>query len=232
MAEPWIDAVVTIYGCGGFIHYHNGTDAISTGPTGSPILISRAPAHFGADKVTFSVSRNSNNATATNVGTDERLYLTQCLYGDGPKAELANALLQISPQLGLLPELVPNIVDYLADQATAEGNFEGVGFNYKPLSAQPGPPNWLSVFTIQAQEGHHDVNAVGIQSPFGRYWRSEHWNRVVSQAPHCFGDETWTLHSVNTERNERTAERTNRRRGGGRPSNARTRQGRRLESSF
>jgi hypothetical protein len=230
MAEPWIDEVVTIHGCGGFIHYHNG--AIRTGSTGSPILISRAPAHFGADKVTFSVARNSNIATATNnAGTDERLYLTQCLYGDGPKAELANALLQIAPQLGLLPELVPNIVDYLADQATAEGNFEGVGFNYKPLSAQPVPPNWLSVFTIEAQDNNYDVNAVGIQSPFGRYWRSEHWNRVVSQAPHCLGDETWTLHSANPEQNESNGQRTNRRRGGGRPSNARTRRGRRLEGS-
>jgi hypothetical protein len=223
MAEPWIDTVVTIYGCGGFIHYNDGS--ITTGSTGSPILISRAPVHFGGDKVTFCIATGSNGA-ATEGTAGERLYLTQCLYGDGPKAELANALLRITPQLGLLPELVPNVVDYLADQATAESNFEGQGYNYTPLSAQPGPPNWLSVFTIEAVENRYDSDEVGIQSPFGRYWRSEHWNRVVSQAPHRLGDETWTLHPVmNTEQNERTVQRTNRRRGG-QQSSAQTRRGR------
>ena len=94
--------------------------------------------------------------------------------------------------MSLLPDNIPLIVDYTVDKESRNGNFEGQGFNYCPMTAELGPPGLLQVFKLE-QVVNNDKKKVGIKSKFGTYWRSQHWNSTVSQAPHRLGDETWTL---------------------------------------
>mmetsp|Transcript_36165 Transcript_36165/g.66716 ORF Transcript_36165/g.66716 Transcript_36165/m.66716 type:complete len:118 (+) Transcript_36165:1508-1861(+) len=112
------------------------------------------------------------------------MYLTVQPYGDDVRNSAADALARSTP---LLPVHIVDVVDYAADVASGEGGFEGAGFNYKPLTAADGPPRWLQVFELES----HGLGRYGVRSLFGTYWRSQHWNRTVSQSPHCLGDERW-----------------------------------------
>jgi hypothetical protein len=57
-------------------------------------------------------------------------------------------------------------------------------YSYRLMAAEPGPPNVVQEFILEPT--HH--GRMGIKSRFGKYQRSEHWNRVVSQSPHCKRD--------------------------------------------
>lgn len=117
-------------------------------------------------------------------GTTTPKYLTVSPYGDEVKNAAAEALARSTP---LLPVHVADVVNYVADEATAEGNFEGSGYNYRSLSASDGPLTWLQMFELES----HGLGRYGIRSRFGTYWRSQHWDKIVSQSPHCLGDERW-----------------------------------------
>lgn len=88
------------------------------------VKIERDPENFGNDMVTFRIfptlqpstlTQNSDNGvTRTDPAppaptNDDRYFLTQCLYGDSPRAQVMEALLSLIPNHLplLLPELVP-----------------------------------------------------------------------------------------------------------------------------
>mmetsp|Transcript_8801 Transcript_8801/g.12467 ORF Transcript_8801/g.12467 Transcript_8801/m.12467 type:complete len:246 (+) Transcript_8801:178-915(+) len=113
-------------------------------------------------------------------------YLTMMIYGDQLRQDTSNALASIP---SLLPDHIPGIVDYAVDRPTQDGNFEGAGFNYSPMTLQKGPPNKLQFFTLEKRR--NGCHSLGVKSLFGSYWRSQHWDKIVSQSPHLLGDETW-----------------------------------------
>mmetsp|Transcript_4338 Transcript_4338/g.9791 ORF Transcript_4338/g.9791 Transcript_4338/m.9791 type:complete len:227 (+) Transcript_4338:187-867(+) len=118
------------------------------------------------------------------VGTTNK-YLSVTLYGD----DVRNAIAEALSRTLLLPALIPGIIDFVVDRASEGDNFEGPGYNYQPMTAEDGPPGLLQVFTLERKCG----GRFGIKSRFQTYWRSQHWNKTVSQAPHCLGDERWRL---------------------------------------
>jgi len=118
------------------------------------------------------------------VGSANR-YLSVTLYGD----EVRNATAEALSQTPILPALIPGVVDYVVDRSTSTDNFEGGGYNYSPHRAETGPPGLLQVFSLERAVG----GRYGIKSLFNTYWRSQHWNRTISQSPHCLGDERWTI---------------------------------------
>mmetsp|Transcript_8188 Transcript_8188/g.9880 ORF Transcript_8188/g.9880 Transcript_8188/m.9880 type:complete len:245 (-) Transcript_8188:571-1305(-) len=113
-------------------------------------------------------------------------YLTMMIYGDQLRQDTSNALACLP---SLLPDHIPAIVDYAVDRPTPSENFEGAGFNYSPMTLQQGPPNKLQLFTLEKRR--NDCHSLGVKSLFGSYWRSQHWDKIVSQSPHLLGDETW-----------------------------------------
>lgn len=112
-------------------------------------------------------------------------YLSVTMYGD----DVRNATAEALSHTPVLPALIPDIVNYVVDRSTGTENFEGAGYNYSPHTAHVGPPGLLQVFSLERAVG----GRYGIKSLFNTYWRSQHWNRTVSQAPHCLGDERWTI---------------------------------------
>lgn len=140
--------------------------------------------------------------------TPPNLYLTNVMYGDKPRQDVAAALASVP---GILADSIGTIVDYAVARPTQEGNFEGAGFNYSPMTLQRGgpQPNKLQIFFLQEDEtsysdyqGSDDEDevqadddgtdvAVGIKSLFGTYWRFQWWDNTVSQSPHLKGDERW-----------------------------------------
>ena len=112
-------------------------------------------------------------------------YLSVTLYGD----DVRNATAEALSHTPILPALIPDVVKYVVDRSTGTENFEGAGYNYSPHTAEAGPPGLLQVFSLERAVG----GRYGIKSLFNTYWRSQHWNRTVSQAPHCLGNERWTI---------------------------------------
>ena len=112
-------------------------------------------------------------------------YLSVTLYGD----EVRNATAEALSHTPILPAFIPDVVNYVVDRSTSTDNFEGAGYNYSPHTAEIGPPGLLQVFSLERAVG----GRYGIKSLFDTYWRSQHWNRTVSQAPHCLGDERWNI---------------------------------------
>lgn len=113
---------------------------------------------------------------------DTNLYLTNIMYGDELRQSMANELAAV-PEI--LADSIASIVDYTVGRPTNEENFEGPGFNYSPMTVQTGPPNKLQMFRLEP--------GIGVKSLFGTYWRSQWWDKVVSQSPHLLGDETWNI---------------------------------------
>jgi hypothetical protein len=119
---------------------------------------------------------------------DTNLYLTNIMYGDEHRQAVANALASVP---GILADNIASIVDYTVGRPTDEQNFEGAGFNYSAMTVLEGPPNKLQMFQLE--------RGFGVRSLFGTYWRSQWWDRVVSQSPHLLGDETWRISVVQEE---------------------------------
>lgn len=123
-----------------------------------------------------------NNGLQVN----DSLYLTNIMYGDEHRQNVAEMLAKVPD---MLPDCIPLIVDFSVGRPTGSENFEGAGFNYNPMTVQRGPPNKLQMFRLEP--------GIGVRSLFGTYWRSEWWNRVVSQSPHLRGDERWYFERAN-----------------------------------
>mmetsp|Transcript_16857 Transcript_16857/g.25498 ORF Transcript_16857/g.25498 Transcript_16857/m.25498 type:complete len:186 (-) Transcript_16857:233-790(-) len=127
---------------------------------------------------------NERNFVAFRVVGTQNKYLSLVLYGD----EMRNAAAEALSHTPVLPDLIPNVVDYAVDHASADKNFEGAGFNYQPMTAEDGPPGLFQLFSLERA-----YEKYGIKTRFGTYWRSQHWNKTVSQSPHCLGDERWNI---------------------------------------
>ena len=118
-------------------------------------------------------------------------YLTLPLYGDRRRAEVAEALEEGCTSL--LPEHIPPVIAFAVSDGTDADNFEGAGYDYTPMTANPangnnGQPGYSQVFTLEEVHGYY-----GIRSLHGKYWRSQWWKEKVSQAPHCSTDEQWRI---------------------------------------
>ena len=177
--NDWVGKTVTISGCGGCIYVEPDLTKVKTKHgRASPFFIERVNDGTGQqDTVAFRLG-----------GTNK--YLTLVMYRDEQRQLILESLAQSAKKL--LPEHLPRIVDYVMARPTSEDNFEGAGFCYAPMTAQPGPPNVLQKFIIE-QVPRRRVNYCGIKSLYGTYWRSQHWDKTVSQSPHLLGDETWFL---------------------------------------
>lgn len=100
----------------------------------------------GSGRVSWGRHGDISIVTPNNIMTN--LYLTR---KNAAQAQKADAHLSIIPAIPLLPELVPPTVGFRIGQATNSENFEGGGFDYTPMSVQPGPPRWLQIFRIESQ---------------------------------------------------------------------------------
>lgn len=130
-------------------------------------------------------------------------YLTNVMYGDEVRQRAADGLAGIP---SLPAEIIPDIVDSVAGRATNSNNFEGAGFDYTPMRMQKvkkgTPPNKMQQFVLVESleaDGHPArfpsiCQRLGVKSLFGTYWRSQHWDQVVSQSSHMLGDETWRFY--------------------------------------
>ena len=124
-----------------------------------------------------------------------RFYLTQNPFGNIARAHLLETLIY-AESLPFPGEVLHEITEFAVGTGTQEGHFEGAGFDYTPMYAiqlqrQPGI---LQSFVVESVgERCTGLNHIGIRSPFGKYWRSQHWDHTVTQSPHCLRDETWRL---------------------------------------
>lgn len=216
LANEWAGRTVTISGVGGSIciddcissskEKKDGPLIVKTSCRGMHVMIELAPGAPGA--VAFRVVATDGQAALVPGGYDDdnqKMYLTNIMYGDELRQSTAENLSSIP---ALLADNVPLIVDFGVGRPTGETNFEGPGFSYCPMTIQPpGPvqpvgttaiPNKLQIFVLETTT--RGPNHFGVRSLFGTYWRSQHWDKVVSQSPHCLGDETWYFSEVgNTE---------------------------------
>lgn len=186
LANSWANQKVTIRGVGGFLSVDKKNLSVLTKLSlpqnaATKIIIEAAPERLNDPSgVVFRVD-----------GT--QMYLTNIIYGDTHRQEAAEALATI---LDLAADTIPLIVDFAIGRPTEEMNFEGSGFNYSPMTVQPGHPiTRLQLFHLERTEAsrRNQTSYFGIKSVFGTYWRSQHWNGTISQSPHCLGDETWYI---------------------------------------
>jgi hypothetical protein len=183
LANSWADQKVTIRGVGGWLSVDKKDLSVRTKPqnAATTIIIEAAPERLNDPSgVVFRVD-----------GT--QMYLTNIIYGDTHRQAAAEALATIPD---LAADTIPLIVDFAIGRPTQETNFEGSGFNYSPMTAQPGHPiTRLQLFHLERSEGsrRNQTSYFGLKSVFGTYWRSQHWNGTISQSPHCLGDETWYI---------------------------------------
>lgn len=196
LASTWAGQKVTISGVGGTI-YVNTLDVypivVKTAHGKGVLLeIERAPSSLRLPgSVAFRVVGAMNNINADNTITNNgKMYLTNVMYSDEQRQSTAEALSSIP---SLLSDHIPIIVDFCMGRPTGENNFEGAGFNYSPMTIQRGSgiggqPNKLQLFDLTTTTR---TDYFGVKSLFGTYWRSQHWNKTVSQSPHLLGDEKW-----------------------------------------
>ena len=97
------------------------------------------------------------------------LYLTMNLYSD----DLSRRILIILAHMSLLMDNTPLIFYYTIDKDSRNGNFEGQGFNYFPMTAELGPPGLLQVLKLE-KVVKNDKRKVGIKSRFVTYRRFQH----------------------------------------------------------
>jgi hypothetical protein len=207
LAELWAGRSVTISGIGGTIWVDpitgdndDKTRAVRTrfetdelvpnAGGGALLVLERAPIELGLPgAVAFRVADTTTTPTC--------YYLTNILYGDDFRQTTAETLAAIPD---LLVDHISLIVDYSVGRPTGESNFEGPGYNYSPMRALPhygGRPSKLQLFELQSVPG--DRNRLGVRSLFGTYWRSQHWDQVVSQSPRMDRDEIWYFSKEATE---------------------------------
>lgn len=172
--EAWIGRSVRITGTGGAITVENDT-VKTTRSTGSVFSIERAP-----------------HGVRFRYGAKQ--YLTIVMYGDACRQATVEALANLP--FDLLPETIHTIGEFGIVPATNQRNFEGAGYCYQPMTLSSSKPNSLNTFDLQEHRNAYGRTVLGVRTRFASYWRSEHWNRVVSQAPHCEGDEQWNFRVV------------------------------------
>jgi hypothetical protein len=201
LANTWAGRRVTISGVGGAIFIGPPTKGekkkgprivkTSHGTPGVQLMIEHAPAALKIPgTVAFRVVLPS-----TAGANDEHKYLTNIMYGDDLRQSTAETMAAIP---SLLADHIPLVIDFSIGRPTGETDFEGAGFNYSPMTIQRAGshnggipcPNKLQVFVLQCQGGG---GRFGVKSLFGTYWRSQHWDQIVSQSPHCLRDETWHI---------------------------------------
>ena len=193
--DDWIGTQVRITGYGGAITVENGR--IITTPRGRGSV-------FTVEAAATAIQHGGGGGVCFRYGGDAH-YVTAHLYGDAGRRELCQTLEEIDITL-LLPETLRTIVEFATPKATDQTNHEGPGYSYQPLTLEQGSttntngstttPTILQTFELETNIRGRPTNVVGIRTKFGSYWRSEHWNHVVSQAPHCLRDEQWTLQLV------------------------------------
>eukprot|EP00538_Stauroneis_constricta_P007292 CAMPEP_0119556900 /NCGR_PEP_ID=MMETSP1352-20130426/8711_1 /TAXON_ID=265584 /ORGANISM="Stauroneis constricta, Strain CCMP1120" /LENGTH=220 /DNA_ID=CAMNT_0007603913 /DNA_START=81 /DNA_END=743 /DNA_ORIENTATION=+ len=194
--NKWKGKRVEITGVGGKIYIDENGDVRTAAYGVGSSLFEIVAADNDASKVAFRyipppgtgtttmASATSNGDTVSTDGDPK--YLTIVMYGDEPRQSLLEQLASNSP---LLPEMIGEVVDFTVGAPTNDDNFEGAGFNYSPMTLQPGPPNMLQVFEMEGIGG----GRFGIKTSFNTYWRSQHWDGLVSQSPHRLGDELWYI---------------------------------------
>jgi hypothetical protein len=189
LAKTWAGQTVTIRGEGGWLSVDNTEDSVRTNfakNVATKISIEAAPDKFGdPSAVVFRVVSDNDDGTQN---TSNTRYLTNIMYGDTHRQTAAQALAAIP---ALVLDTIPLTVDFAVGRPTEETNFEGPGFNYSSMTAQPGPVTRLQLFRLERATTSRNDSSFGVKSLFGTYWRSQHWNGTISQSPHCLGDETW-----------------------------------------
>jgi len=189
----WIGKEISIKGVGGFITIDSESKVITSFcDQRCTFHIQKAPSKYGENKVMFQYCNRERNKKT-------REYLTITMYGDKQK----QAALQALAVLPIPSDLLPDIVNMTVGEATDGNNFEGAGFNYSAMTIQSGPPSVLQVFEIinprffsnhvpkPYRKMFHEK--AGVKSIFGTYWRSQHWDKTVTQSPHLLRDETWVF---------------------------------------
>ena len=160
---------------------------------------------IGSGKSSRETETTSNSTLCTHISDDDGdycYYLTNVMYGDEVRQRAADGLAGIP---SLPAEIIPGIVEHVAGRATNANNFEGAGFDYTPMRMQKvkkgTPPNKMQqfIFVESLEDGHPArfssiCQRLGVKSLFGTYWRSQHWDQVVSQSSHMLGDETWRFY--------------------------------------
>jgi hypothetical protein len=192
LAKAWAGQTVTIKGVGGWLSVDNTEDSVRTNPArnaatkATKIDIEAAPENFGdPSAVVFRVVFDNDDGTQN---TSNTRYLTNIMYGDTHRQAAAQALAAIP---ALVLDAIPLTVDFAIGRPTEETNFEGSGFNYSSMTAQPGPVTRLQLFRLERPNNPRNDSSFGVKSLFGTYWRSQHWDESISQSPHCLEDETW-----------------------------------------
>jgi hypothetical protein len=195
LAKSWAGRKVTIFGAGGWLSVDNKMKDDSS----LSVRTKRSlPKNKATNIVIEAAPERFNDPSAVVFRVDgTHMYLTNILYGDTHRQAAAEALLaaMIIPTL-LVADTIPLIVDFSIGRPTEETNFEGSGFNYSPMTAQPGLPiTRLQLFHLERTEASraNQTSYFGVKSVFGTYWRSQHWNGTISQSPHCLSDETWYI---------------------------------------
>jgi len=164
---------------------------------GSSTFVVRASSEIpGA--VSFEVLQDDSDNSDND---SENQYLTVQMYGDEIRQDAAQVLASVPD---VLADAIPTVVDYAIGRPTGETNFEGAGFNYSPMIAlrggggATGAPTKLQLFTLE-KNTRRSRYSYGVRSLFGTYWRSQHWDGVVSQSPHLLDDETWRFQDVKNQ---------------------------------
>ena len=163
ISDFWVGKEADIRGCGGRISANLKENFVRTiarysrqqeedSNVVTKFVVEKAPGAYAENFVAFRVK-----------GT--KLYLTMNQYGD----EVSRGISRILSHTSLLPDNIPIIVNYTVDKESRNGNFEGQGFNYCPMTAELGPPGLLQVFKLE-KVINNDKRKVGIKSKFGTYW--------------------------------------------------------------
>ena len=192
LANEWDHRQIEIKGFDGYgIQVHRDTGDVTTRRHWNV----RTTNHLYDCVFVVEQSRDVPGAVAFRVRSSSSKYLTVQVYGDRLRQQTATILASFPT---IPADTIPLIVDYAIGRPTGESNFEGSGFHYSPMVALKGcpqVPNKMQLFTLETIS----PSKFGVRSLFGTYWRSQHWNRVVSQSPHLLGDETWTFYQNTLE---------------------------------
>jgi hypothetical protein len=195
LANEWNNRKIEIHGVGGMIQVHTENGNVSTSHSHRPNTTN----HKRRFIVRASTDLPGTVAFQVDDGTKDLYYLTVHMYGDECREDAAQALAAVPD---VLADTIPLVVDYAIGRPTGETNFEGPGFNYSPMTASKNnnsntKPTKLQLFTlVPPPRRHNPPSSFGVRSLFGSYWRSQHWDNVVSQSSHLLGDETWSLQRV------------------------------------
>lgn len=198
LANHWGGKTITISGRGGYVCCEGSPrtdDIVMIKTDDDDDHISKVQ----LDVVKAEAEMNMPGAVAFRIAETNK-YLTHALYGDAARQLVAESLESIRR----LPiDCIPIVVDYLVDIPTDESNFEGAGFNYLLMTATDGPPSRFQWFMLEYADEHR-LNCMGVKSLFGKYWRSQWWDKVISRSPHLLGDESWNFTELRRPNKKKT----------------------------